>query len=108
MIAVEHILQFIDQARHDVRMRPLHVSLYLAMYQVWVVNNCINPINISRSSLMSIAKINSIATYHKGMNDLQSFGYISYLPSYDPRVKTLVHFLSISKEATSAEIAPTC
>jgi hypothetical protein len=40
---------------------------------------------------MSLAHINSIATYHKCIKDLSSFGYIGYMPSYNYHQGSLVY-----------------
>jgi len=33
---------------------------------------------------MKLSRIKSTATYHKVLRELQAFGYIEYVPSYDP------------------------
>ncbi|SFW62351.1 hypothetical protein SAMN02927921_02765 [Sinomicrobium oceani] len=38
----------------------------------------------SRSKLMRISRIKSIATYHKCLSDLVSYGYVEYQPSWHP------------------------
>ena len=106
MRAVEHILDFIRHAKTDGRIRPLHISLYLALYQYWVLGDCINPVLISRKKIMETAKVKSIVSYHKGMQELCEFGCISYIPSYDPRTRTKVYLLSLKKEAVPNETAP--
>jgi hypothetical protein len=45
------------------------------------LNGGINPIIITRVAMMKAAKINARCTYNKCMNNLQKFGYITYLPS---------------------------
>ncbi len=99
MIAVEQILDFITAAKADARVRPLHISLYLAIFQQWVYEDCKNPVRVSRRRIMTTAKIGSIVTYHKGIHELCKFKYISYCPSFDPRTKSEVFLLPIRKEA---------
>lgn len=91
MVAVETILEFIKNARVDTRLKPVHVSVYLALYQYWVLNSCSNPIEVSRRNIMQIARIKGIATYHKVISELTQYGYIDYFPSYDPRTKTAIY-----------------
>lgn len=105
MRAIEHILDFLRSARTDGRIRPLHISLYLALYQYWVLSDCINPVLISRRKIMEIAKVKSIVSYHKGMQELCAFGYISYTPSFDPRIRTTVYLMVLEKKAVSNETA---
>jgi hypothetical protein len=35
---------------------------------------------------MDIAKISGVAAYHKCIKDLHQFGYIQYVPSYNPAI----------------------
>lgn len=106
MKAVEQILDFIHSAKMDSRIRPLHISLYLAIFQYWVAGDCNNPVIISRRKIMDASKVKSIVSYHKGMQELCAFQYISYIPSYDPRTRTLVYLLELKKEAVCEKTAP--
>ena len=36
---------------------------------------------------MLMAKISSRATYHKCLNDLVDFGYVKYIPTFNPSEK---------------------
>ena len=101
-LALEQILDFVQHAKADERIKPLHISLYLAIYQYWVLGDCKNPVHVSRRKLMMTAKISSIVIYHKGMNDLCSFKYISYVPSYDPRTRSEVYLLTLTNAAVPA------
>lgn len=74
---------FFKKARHDERLTPLHCALYLAIFRHWLRNNG-NPVNISRRTLMQYSHIKSTATYTKCIYDLQTFGYLTYQPSYNP------------------------
>jgi hypothetical protein len=42
---------------------------------------------------MVMAKISSRATYHKCLNDLVAFGYLSYMPSFNPVIPNKVFFI---------------
>ncbi|OJW83632.1 MAG: hypothetical protein BGO69_04865 [Bacteroidetes bacterium 46-16] len=88
-----HILLFVNAARGDSRIRPMHISLYLAFYNYWVENRCSNPVHISRRKIMQTAKIRSIATYHKTLGELCQYRYIIYEPSYDPRYGSAISLL---------------
>lgn len=93
MDSVQHLLQFIKSVQRDVRIKPTHVSLYLAVFHYWVLNDCSNPIHISRRKIMDLAKIRSIATYHKTISELNAFKFIHYVPSYDPRYGSAISLL---------------
>jgi hypothetical protein len=68
----------------DDRLNASHVSIYLALFQIWNVNRFNNPISVSRMDVMKISKIGSKATYHKCLKELDYWGYIKYMPSHNP------------------------
>ena len=68
----------------DVTLRTCHISLYIALCQHWIENGCKNPFNISRSKIMKLSRINSLATYHRVIQELINSKYIHYNPSYHP------------------------
>ncbi len=75
---------FFHAAKNDLRLSATHVSLYFVLYRYWCINNNQNPISITRRGVMKLAKIKSIATYTKCIYQLNNFGYITYVPSYNP------------------------
>jgi hypothetical protein len=68
----------------DVHLRPCHISLYTVLCQTWLENGCKNPFNISRRRGMKLARISSLATYHKVIRELAGYKYILYNPSFHP------------------------
>ena len=86
-----------DVLRNDRRIRTVHISLYMGFYFLWSLKDFQNPISITRSEMMGIAKIGGYATYHKCIKDLQAYGYIQYLPSYHPALGSLVYLNIIDK-----------
>jgi hypothetical protein len=48
-----------------------------------VQTNATQVVTIARNRLMELAKISSKATYHKFIRDLERFGYMRYLPSFN-------------------------
>jgi hypothetical protein len=68
----------------DIRLKPTHISLGVALGHAWVTSNFQNIFQVSRSKLMAASRIQSRVTYHKVMKDLQAFGYLKYAPSYHP------------------------
>ena len=74
----------------DARLSPAHVAVLLALFARWLAHGCLPEFPISRSKLMGPGKIKSIVTYHKVISDLQTFGYITYRPSYHPGIGTIV------------------
>jgi hypothetical protein len=99
---MNYILQlsgFFQKVALDNRLNPTHVSLYMAVFQFWNAERFQNPVSISRQELMRISKISAKATYHKCIKDLHNFGYIQYLPSYNPFKGSLVYLFDFQSSA---------
>ena len=90
---IKHLTGFFDRVVSDDRLNPTHISLYLSLFQFWNVNRFQNPISICREEIMRVSKIYAKATYHKCMKDLHNFGYVKYIPSYNPFKGSLVHLV---------------
>ena len=87
---LHQLTQFFMSIREDNRISATHISLYMALYQIYILNSFQNPIEISRLSVMDRAKISGLATYHKCIKDLNDYNYIRYIPSFNPRVRSKV------------------
>lgn len=88
---IRHLTGFYDKIQQDERLNPTHISLYLALFQFWNINHFQNPISISRNEMMRLSKISALGTYHKCIKELQAFGYIEYIPSFNPYKGSLVN-----------------
>lgn len=88
---IRHLTGFYDKIQQDERLNPTHISLYLALFQFWNINHFQNPISISRNEMMRLSKISAFGTYHKCIKELQQFGYIEYIPSFNPYKGSLVN-----------------
>ena len=87
---IKHLNTFFQKSTDDARLRPAHISLYMALFQIWNLNRFEESMTIFRNELMKISKISSNATYHKCITELCEFGYIDYLPSYNPLKGSMV------------------
>lgn len=99
---MNYILQlsgFFQKVAVDNRLNPNHVSLYMAVFQLWNAERFQNPVTISRQELMRISKISAKATYHKCIKELHNFGYIQYIPSYNPFKGSLVYLFDFQTSA---------
>jgi len=67
----------------DQRITAWHISLLSAIIFIYLLNPGLKYIEISRRQLMALAHINSVATYHKYIRQLQDYGYIVYKRSYN-------------------------
>ena len=74
----------IHKVNLDKRLKPIHLSMYMALCDCWIKSQFKTSYNISRRQLMMASRIQSTATYHRIISDLQNFRYIIYKPSYHP------------------------
>jgi hypothetical protein len=81
---IKHLSGFFEKVSIDFELNPTHISLYMAVFQLWNQNRFQNPIGISRDELMRISKISSTATFHKCIKELSTKGYVIYSPSFNP------------------------
>lgn len=88
---IKHLNTVMEKFAEDDRLNPSHISLYLALFQMWNFNRFNNPISITRNDVMKISKIGSKTTYLKALHDLSSFGYLEYLPSKNPLRGSMVN-----------------
>lgn len=95
MARVKELSFFYNAIREDARISPTHISLYMALFQVYNLNEFCNPVNITRPFIMEKAKISGLATYHRCIKDLHDFGYIQYIPSFNPAVSSRVFLLKV-------------
>jgi len=90
---VKELTSFFNAIQEDNRIGMSHISIYMALFQLYNLNDFQNPIEITRSLVMRVAKITGLATYHKCMKDLTEFGYIHYKPSFNPAIPSQVALL---------------
>jgi replication initiation and membrane attachment protein DnaB len=83
--------EFYEAIDGDVRIGATHISLYMALLQQWNLSGGKNPLSIERAVIMKAAKINARYTYNKCINNLQEFGYITYLPSSNQFTNSTVY-----------------
>jgi hypothetical protein len=81
--SADYLFLFCQQIRNLPIILPSHISLYLAIYQTWLLSGSKDSFTVSRRELMIAAKINSISTYHKCIKDLSSLNFISYSPTFN-------------------------
>jgi hypothetical protein len=70
----QQLIIYIHKLASDSHLKPTHISLCLALCHAWVRTNFKNIFQVSRSKLMVSSRIQSRATYHKIMKDLQALG----------------------------------
>jgi len=93
----EVLQRFFETIKTDPRIGPVHISLYAALYLRSSWKQYENPIYIFSSELKPFCKISSSATYHRSIKQLNEYGYIRYVPSFNRCLGSLVYFLEIPK-----------
>jgi hypothetical protein len=89
MEVVEHLSGFYDAIRDNPRMGATHISLYMALFHCCNMNGLEKPLLFTSQQIMSLAKIDSRATYHKCLRDLVQSDYLEYIPSCNPLFKNI-------------------
>jgi len=82
---------FIQQAKDDPRIGPMHLGLYLAILSLWSTQNTGSSVEISARKLMPLAKIGGSRSYHRSIRQLHEYGYLHYQPSCDPEIPSKVY-----------------
>lgn len=96
MEELQQLAHFIHKLVSDNRLKPVHISLSLALCHSWIRSRFQTHYRISRRTLMKASRIRSKATYHKAIQELQRFGYLKYSPSYHPIKASEVELLTES------------
>ena len=91
----DRFTNLISRVASDRRLRPTHISLYVALCDAWIMSSFQLCYNVSRKQLMTLSRIQSKTTYHKTMSELISMGYIHYSPSYHPMEGSKVTLLGL-------------
>ncbi len=91
-IANDVLTDFFQSVKNDGRLSSTHVSICFVLFRYWMKNNYQNPITITRKKVMLYAKIRSTAIYHKVIQQLEEFGYITYTPSFHPNIGSTITF----------------
>jgi len=92
---IKHLTGFFEKASTDEELNPTHISLYIAIFQLWNKNGFQKSIPISRDELMRISKIGSNATYHKCIKELHERNYVKYMPSHNQFKGSRVEVVSL-------------
>ena len=81
---IKHLTGVFFQFSKDSRLNPTHMSLYIALFQIWNSNRFLEEFYINREEVMRFSKIGSKSTYHKCIKELSHWKYIIYFPSHNP------------------------
>lgn len=88
---IKHLSEIFVKFSEDDRLSAYHISLYIALFQMWNINRFSNPLLIIRSEIMQVSRISSKSTYHRCIKELEAFGYIEYFPSRNAMVGSKIN-----------------
>ncbi len=87
--------RFYEVITCDGRIGPVHISVYMALLYLWEQQSYKDPLHIFSRDLMPLAKISGVATYYRTMKELNKYGYIKYISTYDRILGSLVYMLEL-------------
>ncbi|BAO56113.1 hypothetical protein NMS_2104 [Nonlabens marinus S1-08] len=82
--------------QEDGRLNPTHISLYLALFQLWNHHRFRGSFHVNREDVMKLSKIGSKSTYHKCLRELHNYKYLIYEPSHNPFKGSKIKMLKFS------------
>lgn len=81
---IKHLNGVFVQFSKDTRLNPTHISLYVALFQIWNTHFFKEEFYINRAEVMEFSKIGSKSTYHRCIKELSHWKYLLYTPSHNP------------------------
>jgi hypothetical protein len=93
MEELQQLSHYLNRLVSDLRIKPVHLAVALAICQQWANNRGKLSFQISRRLIMGASHIRSKATYHRVVKDLRHWGYLRYKPSYHPKNASVITIL---------------
>jgi hypothetical protein len=81
---IKHLNGVFERFSKDSRLNATHISLYVALFQIWNNNFFKDEFYINREEVMGFSKIGSKSTYHRCIKELCHWKYLLYTPSHNP------------------------
>ncbi len=81
---IKHLNGVFQKFWGDTRLNSTHISLYMALFQVWNLSRFPEVFYINRQEIMALSKVGSKATYHRCIKQLEDWNYLNYFPSHNP------------------------
>ena len=97
---MNYISQLTEVSRRfytDRRVKPTHISLYHAIFQMANAARFPAELHLSRAELMKLSKIKSTVTYYKCLKQLTAWKYISYQASSSPMESSLINVIEFKE-----------
>ncbi len=106
---MNYISQLTEVSRRfytDKRIKPTHISLYHAIFQLANAARFPAELHLSRAELMKLSKIKSTVTYYKCLKQLTAWKYISYQASSSPMESSLINVIEFKESKTKKKSLP--
>lgn len=81
---IKHLNSILESFSKDNRLNPSHISLYMALFQIWNNYHFKSGFYINRAEVMDLSKLGSKTTYHRCIKELSDWRYLLYNPSHNP------------------------
>jgi hypothetical protein len=99
---IHHLNAFYTLAYEHERLRANDISLYLALFQLWNLQRFPVSLVINRVSVVKLCKIGSNHTYVRCLKRLENFGLLTYQPSEQPYLNSVIKMVPLEKIDTHA------
>ena len=103
---IKHLNVAFAEFFKDSRLNPSHISLYIALFQMWNNSFFKDEFYINRVEVVRYSKIGSKSTYHRCIKELSHWKYVLYMPSHNPfkgsRIKMFYFGTSIEQALYSS------
>jgi hypothetical protein len=103
---IQHLTQVYIRIADDDRLTSNHVSIYMALFQLWNTEHFPKSFIIMRQEVMQLSKVTSKSNYHRCLKQLSDFGYISYEPSHNAMVGSRVSIMAVLRSKTTKKHSP--
>jgi len=87
----EVLANFLSRIESDTRIHTRHISLFIAIWQKSAETKA-GVVHFFSYELMPRSKISSYSTFHKSLKELDTYGYLSYRPSFNHNCRSHVEF----------------
>lgn len=89
--------RFLTTIIEDPRITAVHISLFMALVHQWEQRGCRDPLQVFSREVMPLCKISGTATYHRCVRELDTYGYIRYVASFNHHRGSRVYFKTLER-----------
>ena len=90
---IEVVANFLSRIDSDTRIHTRHISLFMAIWKKSEETKA-GIVRFFSYEVMATAKISSYSTFHKTLKELDSYGYLSYRPSFNHNCRSYVELIT--------------